>query len=76
MLDISQTGSRAHLFAPNLIHYPGSKVDESLKGNSCDYAAPHGVYRCKGEDRWCAITVFTDAEWQHFARPPTAGVGR
>ncbi|MBI4202774.1 MAG: CoA transferase [Chloroflexi bacterium] len=29
-------------------------------------AAPHGVYRCKGEDRWCAITVFTDEEWRAF----------
>jgi crotonobetainyl-CoA:carnitine CoA-transferase CaiB-like acyl-CoA transferase len=26
-------------------------------------AAPHGVYRCHGEDRWCVIAVFTDAEW-------------
>ena len=66
MLDISQLEVGLNLFAPNLIHYPGSKVDESLKGNACDYAAPHGVYRCKGEDRWCAITVFTDAEWQAF----------
>src|SRR5262249_2775786 len=29
-------------------------------------AAPHGVYRCAGEDRWCAITVFTEEEWQAF----------
>lgn len=28
--------------------------------------APHGVYRCAGEDRWCAITVFTDDEWRRF----------
>jgi crotonobetainyl-CoA:carnitine CoA-transferase CaiB-like acyl-CoA transferase len=28
--------------------------------------APHGVYRCKGEDRWCAITVFDDDEWARF----------
>ena len=29
-------------------------------------AAPHGVYRCRGEDRWVAITVFTDEEWDRF----------
>ena len=29
-------------------------------------AAPHGVYRCKGDDRWCAIAVFTDKEWITF----------
>lgn len=27
------------------------------------YAAPHGVYRCLGDDEWCAITVFTEEEW-------------
>jgi benzylsuccinate CoA-transferase BbsF subunit len=29
-------------------------------------AAPHGAYRCKGEDRWCAIAVFTEKEWEAF----------
>ena len=29
-------------------------------------AAPHGVYRCLGEDRWAAIAVSSDEEWQHF----------
>jgi crotonobetainyl-CoA:carnitine CoA-transferase CaiB-like acyl-CoA transferase len=39
-------------------------------------AAPHGIYRCRGDDRWCAIAVFTDEEWQGFKRalgnPPWA----
>ena len=30
--------------------------------------APHGAYRCKGDDRWVAITVFTNAEWAAFSR--------
>ena len=29
--------------------------------------APHGAYRCQGEDRWVAIAVFTDEEWQAFS---------
>jgi benzylsuccinate CoA-transferase BbsF subunit len=29
-------------------------------------AAPHGVYRCQGVNRWCAITVETDQEWRRF----------
>ncbi len=34
-------------------------------GNRSPYkpAAPHGAYRCEGEDRWIAIACFTDAEW-------------
>ena len=27
---------------------------------------PHGAYRCKGDDRWVAISVFTDEEWDAF----------
>lgn len=29
-------------------------------------AAPHGVYRCQGEDRWVAIAIFSDDEWRRF----------
>jgi crotonobetainyl-CoA:carnitine CoA-transferase CaiB-like acyl-CoA transferase len=28
--------------------------------------APHGVYRCRGDDRWCAIAVGSDQEWRRF----------
>ena len=35
-------------------------------GNRSPYkpASPHGAYRCRGEDRWIAIAVFTDDEWR------------
>ncbi len=33
------------------------------QGNRLSHAAPHGVYRCQGDDQWCAIGVFTEAEW-------------
>ena len=26
--------------------------------------APHGAYKCRGDDRWVAIAVFTDVEWK------------
>ena len=29
-------------------------------------AAPHGVYRCQGVNRWCAIAVWNDQEWRRF----------
>jgi crotonobetainyl-CoA:carnitine CoA-transferase CaiB-like acyl-CoA transferase len=42
-------------------------------GNRSPYgnAAPEGVYRCAGEDRWIAITCATDAHWAALAE--TAG---
>jgi crotonobetainyl-CoA:carnitine CoA-transferase CaiB-like acyl-CoA transferase len=30
--------------------------------------APHNTYRCAGDDRWIAITVRNDAEWQALVR--------
>jgi crotonobetainyl-CoA:carnitine CoA-transferase CaiB-like acyl-CoA transferase len=35
-------------------------------GNFCNFAAPHGAYRCKGDDRWCAISIESDQEWLRF----------
>ncbi|UCE84836.1 MAG: CoA transferase [Deltaproteobacteria bacterium] len=35
-------------------------------GNRALHAAPHGCYPCRGEDRWCAIAVFGDAEWERL----------
>jgi crotonobetainyl-CoA:carnitine CoA-transferase CaiB-like acyl-CoA transferase len=52
---------------------------QSRAGNECMVgdlpgAAPHGVYRCQGENRWCALAVLNDQEWQRFCevlgRPP------
>ena len=33
-------------------------------GNRLSYASPHGVYPARGVDRWVAIAVFTDQQWQ------------
>ncbi len=37
-------------------------------GNRSLRAAPHGCYRCRGDDRWCAIAVLTEGEWRRFCR--------
>jgi len=46
-------------------------------GNRSNEAAPHGVYPCRGQVRWCAIAVSTEKEWQGLKRalgdPPWAG---
>lgn len=37
-------------------------------GNRDPVMVPHGVYPCKGEDRWVAIAVGSDAEWRALCR--------
>src|SRR5262249_43593501 len=41
---------------------------QTRDGNRRAGAAPHGVFPCAGEDRWCAITVFGDGEWTAFCK--------
>ena len=67
-LDLSQNEASLQFLAPLLVDYLVNGKIAGRTGNSCAYAAPHGVYRCKGDDRWCAIAVFTDAEWEAFCR--------
>jgi crotonobetainyl-CoA:carnitine CoA-transferase CaiB-like acyl-CoA transferase len=41
-------------------------METALAGNFSADAAPHGCYRCKGDDRWCAIAVDSQEDWIHF----------
>ena len=52
--------------APMFLDYTVNDRILERNGNRLSYAAPHGVYRCKGEDAWCALAVFSDEEWQGF----------
>jgi benzylsuccinate CoA-transferase BbsF subunit len=36
-------------------------------GNRVPFAAPHGVYRMRGEDEWLAIACLEDAQWEALA---------
>ena len=38
------------------------------QGNRDVWQAPHGVYPCAGADRWIAIAVTTEAQWQALCR--------
>ena len=67
-IDLSQVECGIHFLAPIILDYAANSREPSRLGNACPCAAPHGVYRCKGEDRWCALAVFTDEEWQSFCR--------
>ncbi len=79
-LDISQHEASIQILAPLILDYAINDRELAIKGNRKENAAPHGVYRCLGDDRWCAIAVFTDAEWERLREvmgsPPWAGESR
>ncbi len=65
-IDHCQAESGMAYLAPLFLEYSANKRLLKRTGNQLDYAAPHGVYQCKGDDRWVAIAVFTDEEWESF----------
>ena len=67
-LDVSQHEAVMHCIEPLLLDSVVNRREPTRNGNRIEYAAPHGIYRCQGEDRWCAIAVFTDEEWKGFCR--------
>jgi benzylsuccinate CoA-transferase BbsF subunit len=67
-VDLAQYENGVHFNAPLLLDYAINKRTASRMGNHSLRAAPHGVYRCRGEDRWCAIVVSNDEEWQSFCQ--------
>jgi benzylsuccinate CoA-transferase BbsF subunit len=68
LLDMSQFEAGVNFLAPLMLDYFVNHRVAGRVGNCCPYAAPHNVYRCQGQDRWCAIAVFSDEEWQSFIR--------
>jgi benzylsuccinate CoA-transferase BbsF subunit len=65
-IDHSQIEAGINYMAPIVLDYTVNKRELTLTGNKSNYAAPHGAYPCKGDDRWVGIGVFTDKEWDSF----------
>ena len=67
-IDVSQVEAMSSLLGSAILDYTVNGRPAEPMGNSSTQAAPYGVYRCQGDDRWCALAVFTDEEWQGFRR--------
>ncbi len=65
-IDLSEYEAACTLLGPALLDTAFNQAEILPKGNQSCYipAAPHGCYRCLGDDRWCAIAVFTEDEWR------------
>ena len=65
-IDVSQLECSVQFLAPPLMDYMVNGRIMMRMGNRSTYSAPHGIYRCLGEYRWCAIAASTDEEWRSF----------
>jgi benzylsuccinate CoA-transferase BbsF subunit len=68
-VDVSAVEAGIELLGPVLLDVAvngrSTRRAEYPTGNRLEHpaVAPHGIYPARGEDRWVAITAFTDDEW-------------
>lgn len=63
-LDQSQVESALHFLGPALLDYTVNDREQTPAGNRDPHMAPHGVYAAAGDDRWIALAVQTEEQWQ------------
>jgi len=66
-LDVSQVETGVYSLSPWLLEYAVTGHCHSRQGNRSSRAAPHGVFPCRGDDRWIAIACWDDHQWLHLA---------
>ena len=66
--DVSVRDIATSFMGPALLDYAMNGREGHRQGNSDDSMAPHGVYRCAGEDAWVSIAVGSEEEWQGLCR--------
>jgi benzylsuccinate CoA-transferase BbsF subunit len=65
-IDAAQAEAAAALLGPYYLDSAVNGRNVEPLGNEATYAAPHGCYRCRGDDSWCVIAVYTEEEWRNF----------
>ncbi|MBN1176080.1 MAG: CoA transferase [Dehalococcoidales bacterium] len=68
LLDLSQFETALYFISPAILDYAVNGREPERIGNSSPDASPHGVYPCKGDDRWCTIAVNDEDEWASLCR--------
>jgi crotonobetainyl-CoA:carnitine CoA-transferase CaiB-like acyl-CoA transferase len=77
-IDLSQTETGLMLTGTSLLEYQLTGKPTTRYGNRMPHLdwAPHGAYRCSGEDNWIAISVQSDEQWralvEEIGLPPWA----
>ena len=69
-IEISELEAACSTLGPELISLSLGGRAAGPQGNSPSRqpAAPYGCYPCRGDDRWCVITVYDEDEWRSLCR--------
>jgi len=69
-IDCSQVEPGIYMTGTAVLDYLTNGRHYQRSGNRSPYkpAAPHGAYRCGGDDRWLAIAITNEEEWRAFVQ--------
>jgi len=67
-IDLSQIEGLTAFIGDAIVDYSMNNKVQPRRGNRHPSMAPHGYYRCKGDDLWVGITVSCDEEWRRFGK--------
>ena len=65
-IDVAQVETAAYSLSGWMLQFFANDEVVERDGNRSRVAAPHGVFPCRGEDRWCTIVCHDDADWQRL----------
>jgi benzylsuccinate CoA-transferase BbsF subunit len=65
-IDMSQMDTSIVLLGEGVMAQVMNGAPPPRAGNRDPHMAPHGLFRCKGEDRWVSIVVANEDEWRRF----------
>jgi crotonobetainyl-CoA:carnitine CoA-transferase CaiB-like acyl-CoA transferase len=65
-INLSQFESTVAAIGPDMMQALATGREPRKLANGSLLRAPHGCYRCRGDDRWCVLVVMNDAEWAAF----------
>jgi benzylsuccinate CoA-transferase BbsF subunit len=67
-IELAQVEALASLMGPLYMDWFVNDRDPMPQGNKNLFWAPYGCYRCKGDERWCVITITSEDEWRRFCQ--------
>lgn len=66
-IDMSQLETSIALLGEGVMEHTMNGTQPPRIGNRDPHLAPHGMFRCQGDDRWMSIVVASDEEWRRFS---------
>jgi len=67
-IDMSQIEACTSVIGDAIVEYSMNGRIRPRRGNRHPWMAPHGYYRCRGDDFWVAIAVSSNEEWRQLCK--------